>query len=451
MLKIAYGSALGVGSPSLEVGELEGFVSSEATGALLRLLRMGEKGEVGFMDLPYQDLSEAKGMASQVREHDPRWLLVIGIGGSSLGFEAALQALEPYLPGDAPRVEIVDNVDSERTAAVLKRVDLSRTVVNVVSKSGGTAESMANFMVVFDALVKRVGVEEAKRRVVFTTDPFKGTLRELAEEEGFSALDVPPNVGGRFSVLSPVGLFPLAVVGAPVEEILEGAAWMVTLCREKEGLENPTLLLAGLHELLNRKGRSIAVMMPYLNRLQGFTQWFCQLWAESLGKKGKGQTPLAALGANDQHSLVQLFNDGPKDKMVTFIRVEEPAARIQIPPAFSQKDSMAYLGGSFLHTLLLNEQVGTAAALTKSGVPNITISLERLNAFTLGALFMLYEVTTAVCGIAMGINPFDQPGVEQGKRFTYALMNRPGFEREFTQVKEWDRAHDAVLALRRCE
>ncbi len=156
---------------------------------------------------------------------------------------------------------------------------------------------------------------------------------------------------------------------------------------------------------------------------------------------------MAAMGANDQHSLIQLFNDGPKDKMVTFIRVETPEENVKIPGLFSEKETMGYLGGKSLHSLLLSEQVGTAAALAKSGVPSITITIERLNPFNLGAMFMLYEIATAITGLAMGVDPFDQPGVEQGKRFTYALMNRQGFEREEAEIKRWHLASEKVLRL----
>ncbi len=446
-MRLAYGSALGVGSPPATGEELEQVVSTACTGGWDALLSLRARGEVGFMDLPSQDLSLIHQVAQEARGMQPRWLLVVGIGGSSLGLEASAQALAPYLPPGSPELRLLDNVDAEKTAKVLEEVDLSKAVVNVVSKSGGTAESMANFLVVFHAMCRRIGESEARRRVFFTTDPSKGTLRELAKELGIRALPVPPSVGGRFSVLSAVGLFPLSLLGLPVEPILNGAGWMLDLCLSSSGIENPALLLAGLHLLLNQKGKTIAVMMPYLGRLEGFSRWFCQLWAESLGKQGRGQTPLAALGANDQHSLIQLFNDGPKDKMVTFLRVERPEAEVEIPAIF-QKDSLAYLGGSSLHTLLLNEQVATAAALTKSGVPNLTLSIERLEPFTLGALFMLYQLATAVAGLAMGINPFDQPGVEQGKRFTYGLMRRRGFEKEAREVKRYHAADRAVLELK---
>ncbi len=446
-IEIAYGAALKVGDPPLQEDELKRALSQEIVKGFKQLQVLREEGEVGFIDLPNQDLSPILQLVDQLKKDPPEWLVVVGIGGSSLGLEAALQALHPFLPSDGPKLRILDNVDPEKTAAVLREVDLSKAVVNVVSKSGGTAESMANFLVVFKALSERVGEYEAKKEVVFTTDPQKGTLRELANEHGFKALPVPPNVGGRFSVLSPVALFPLAFVGASVRELLDGARWMAELCEEKAGIENPALLLAGLHLSLCKKGKNIAVMMPYLTRLEGFSRWFCQLWAESLGKEGRGQTPLAAMGANDQHSLIQLFNDGPKDKMVTFLRVENPEEDVEIPGLFSGKETLGYLGGKSLHSLLLNEEIGTAAALAKSGVPSITISLERLNSFTLGALFMLYEITTSVCGLAMGINPFDQPGVEQGKRFTYALMQRQGFEREMEEVKRWHLAGNASLRL----
>jgi glucose-6-phosphate isomerase len=297
---------------------------------------------------------------------------------------------------------------------------------------------MSQYLVVEGLLREALGEEAARGHFLFTTDPREGTLRKIAEEDGIPALEVPPNVGGRFSVLSPVGLLPAAVVGVDIDELLAGAAEMARRCLSPELKENPAGLLAALlHDADTRRGAPVHALMPYSDRLRSFAAWFQQLWAESLGKardrEGRkvnaGPTPIAALGATDQHSLLQLFMEGPRDKVVLFMGIAEVDDPVPIPGIREEHPSLSYLGGHTLAELLETERRATMEALRQEGRPSLSIDLQRLRARALGELFMLFEVATVYAGALYGIDPLDQPGVELGKRLTYGLLGREGFEK----------------------
>jgi glucose-6-phosphate isomerase len=331
---------------------------------------------------------------------------------------------------------VLDNPDPATVRALLDRLDLRRTLFNVVSKSGSTAETMALYLVIRERLEALVGADKLRGHFLFTTDPVQGALRRIAEAEGIPALPVPPNVGGRFSVLTPVGLWPAAVTGADVDALLAGAGAMVERCATDELTRNPAGLLATLlHHATVADGKPIHVLMPYHDRLRSFALWFQQLWAESLGKaadrNGKrvytGATPLPAVGAVDQHSQVQLFMEGPRDKVVVFVAVREAGDPVPIPPLHREVAELGYLGGHTLAELLDAERRATADALRQAGRPSMTIELERVDAAALGALFMLFQIATVYAGALFGVDPLDQPGVELGKRLTYGLLGRAGF------------------------
>ena len=267
--------------------------------------------------------------------------------------------------------------------------------------------------------------------------PRKGALRQIAEAEGIPALPVPENVGGRFSVLSPVGLLPAAVCGVDVDELLAGAAAMEARCRTEELRRNPAGMLATLlHAADTEQGRSIHVLMPYVDRLRSVALWFQQLWAESLGKAHDlhggsvhtGPTPLAAVGATDQHSMLQLFMEGPHDKVVLFVAVEDMGGDVAIPSRHPEISSLGYLGGASLGRLLDAERRATAEALRRGGRPNATILLPRVDARALGEFIMLFQIATVYAGALYGVDPLDQPGVELGKVLTYGLMGREGYD-----------------------
>ena len=413
-----------------------------------------EKSPLGFRKLPY-NIKLADEVALLAGEIQARCdsFVVVGIGGSALGNIALHSALNhpeynqlPRPPRRGPRLFVPDNIDPDRIAALLEVVDLDNPVFNVVTKSGGTAEIISEFLVFRDALIKKLGPERHVERIVITTDPERGELREIVKRFGYASLPIPSDVGGRFSVLSAVGLLSAAVTGIDIHKLLKGAAEMDARCRKSKKLwENPALAGAALHYLMDKaKGKNIQVMMPYAHALRDVADWFRQLWAESLGKRvdraGKtvhaGQTPEKALGVTDQHSVLQLYLEGPFDKVVTFLTVEEFHTTVPVPPAFPNFEGVKYLGGHTLNELIRAEQRGTELALTQSGKPNCAIRLPRADEETVGALLYLLEMQTAYAGELYNINAFDQPGVELGKNFTYGLMGRKGYEAKRREVEQ---------------
>jgi glucose-6-phosphate isomerase len=413
--------------------------------------RRREAGEYGFYDLVDQGTTVrqittfAEGVG-QAYDH----VLVLGIGGSALGTKALLNALRRPAWNEwddegrefYPRVTILENVDPTTVAAALERIDPRRVLVNVISKSGGTAETMAQYLVIRARLNDALGEAGARERLVLVTDPEKGALRTIARTEGIAALEIPSNVGGRFSVLTPVGVLPAALIGIDTAALLAGAADMRDRCASNELGSNIAGTWAALQYLADTKhGRHVQVLMPYSDALRDMAGWYVQLWAESLGKHrtpgdaGVGPTPLGALGATDQHSQVQLFMEGPGDKTVTFIGVTESDADVEIPRLHADVPELAYLGGHRLGELLDIERRATAGALARRGRPNMTLTLDRVDPFHLGALFMFLELATAYAGRMYGVNAFDQPGVELGKQFTYAMMGRSDAEQA---RREWD-------------
>ncbi|CAN5652431.1 glucose-6-phosphate isomerase [soil metagenome] len=413
--------------------------------AALGMMRQRESaGELGFVALPGDHA--AREAVQELADSFGQWfedLVVVGIGGSSLGGRALADALlgphwnqrTPDEREHYPRIHFLENPDPGTVTELLARIDPRSTLFNVISKSGSTAETMALFLVLEEAVEAAVGPEKARGHFLFTTDPEAGVLRRLARDGGIPALSVPPAVGGHFSVLSPVGLLPAAVGGVDLEELLGGAGEMLERCRAPRLAENPAGLLAVLLHAADREfDAPIHVMMPYSDRLRSLALWFQQLWAESLGKArstggspaGTGPTPLAALGAVDQHSLLQLFMEGPADKVVIFLRVVDPGASVTIPRRHEAEPALAYLGGHTLEGLLEAERRATAEALRVAGRPSGTLEISRLDARALGGLFMLLQVATVLAGALYDVNPLDQPGVEAGKEYTYGLLGREG-------------------------
>ncbi len=416
-----------------------------------RLQKLKESGEIGFFDLHKSDTKPFKKFASRTREKFENFV-VLGIGGSALGTNAIHSALNSSFHNSLtkrkrngyPKLLVVDNIDPDWLEELLQTVDLKKTIFNVISKSGTTAETMSQFMIVVERLKKKLK-GKWKNKIVLTTDGGKGVLRELADEFNLLAFDIPNNVGGRFSVFTSVGLLPLACAGVDIDSLLKGAERMAQRCAASSIMENPAYLFGALHYLADRrKGKNISVMMPYSSKLYSVADWYRQLWAESLGKRysldGKecftGQTPVKALGATDQHSQVQLYVEGPHDKITTFIEVENFSRTVTIPKLFEEKEALKYLGGKSLNQLISTEMKGTEYALTSHNRPNLTIRLPKINAHAIGQLIFMLETATAFAGGLYGINPFDQPGVEFGKQFTYAKMGREGFEKMRSELEE---------------
>ena len=390
----------------------------------------------GFMRLPKtSEYAEASvGVAEEILGSGATDFIHVGIGGSALGPMAIQKALnDPYynaLPTEArrgPRLHFAENTDPNTLAAILDFADATATWVNVVTKSGSTAETMANFLVIRGWLVEALGDFGYQGRTIATTDPEEGYLKEIADREDLKLLPIPKDVGGRFSVLTPVGLLPAAVTGLDVHALLAGAAQCVDEVNE-QGTQHPAVVGAAMHYLMDTtRGRNVRVMMPYADALERLAAWFVQLWAESLGKDGKGSTPHGAVGTTDQHSQIQLYMQGPQDKVVEIVEVENHPRDLEIPRAYEDLDGVAYLGGHTLAELLNVECDATRKALTEAGRPNSTIRLGTVSEENLGYLFQALEVQTAVAGSLYGVNAFDQPGVEAGKQITYKGMGRPGY------------------------
>ncbi len=398
-----------LGENGLEERELEG-VLERLKGCYLDLVRRHESEELGFMKLPYNNYSHIERIANIMRERYSQ-LILVGIGGSSLGAEAVFSALFYRVNGN---YLVFDNVDPMKFDKLIRKIDFKDACIVVISKSGSTLETVANFLLLY-GLFKNVLKGDIRERIVIITDPESGPLRKLGAEWGIKCFDVPKNVGGRFSVLSPVGIFPFYLLGLDVSSLLAGAKKAIPdpSCID---IYHPAFMLSAVYYSFYTKGKSINVYMTYMECMEKFVDWFRQLWAESLGKDGKGQTPVKAIGTVDQHSQIQLYNDGPKDKVVTFIVPDGPFVDFTIGETLI--DDFDYLRNKSLREILLASYEGTRDAMTERGVPNITLRLSKVDEEVFGYLFMVYEIAVSLSGYLLGVNPFDQPGVERGKEIT---------------------------------
>ncbi|MCU1283810.1 MAG: glucose-6-phosphate isomerase [Acidobacteriales bacterium] len=431
-----------VGDHGLDPSDFDAQVGLDA---VVGFRKRVDSGEVGFPNLP-MDQNTAKSVekfASRLRSEVDA-VLVLGIGGSALGpyaLDTAIRGPHPVQVDKkkCPKLYVMDNVDPGFVSAFLENLNPKKTAVCVIAKSGGTAETLSTFLIVHEWIVKAIGAKKAVGRFVAVTDEHKGDLLAIAKAEKYQTFYVPADVGGRFSVLTPVGLLPAALIGLDIKKLLHGAhdANQASWSRKLE--TNPALQSALVHHALDTKrGKKIEIVFAYSAYLWGSAFWYRQLWAESLGKRVNrqgevvhtGQTPVAALGVTDQHSQVQLYAEGPNDKMITFWAVDKYRTEIKIPETknFLQYDAVAYLAGKKLSTLFHAERTATEAALTEAGRPNCRWVLPRVDEYYIGAFFQLLEFQTAFCGELYGINAFDQPGVELAKKITNGLMGRKGFE-----------------------
>jgi len=399
--------ASAIGSQGLEDKDLE-----------REILRTGQTvwnlPRFGFCELPYADPGRILHFA---REQKPRNVVQIGIGGSALGATAIASALRPR---EGARYFALDNVDPEETADLLDQLRPEETIYHVVTKSGETTETLSTMMLALE----RAPVS----RFVVTTGS-KGFLRRFAQERKIPIFDIPENVGGRFSVLSPVGLLPAALLDVDVETLLAGAREADETCRKIDPHRNPAFLLAAIPYLLDRlRSKPIHVMMPYARALRDTADWWRQLWAESLGKSpSAGPLPVLALGATDQHSQIQLYNEGPNDKWILFLVPERYRSDPVVPSLLSGEPACDYLQGKSFSEILRALQRGTEDSLTANGRPNATISIPEIDARALGALFYTLEMATTIAGTLYGVDPFDQPGVEAGKRAAFSYLGRAGY------------------------
>jgi len=404
-------------TPLLSLG-LDGLTPKElkAEGAKIApYLEQFKSRSQGFHKLPKlsAQLLAVKKMAEQLKGKF-KDIVILGIGGSSLGATCLRDALKgPYwnLHGK-PRLFVLDNVDL--VDEVEKVIDLDETLFIVISKSGRTPETMSQFFYFKEKV--------SKENFVFITDPESGELRKMAKEMQIPTLDLPKNVGGRFSVLTPVGLLPAALIGIDIDQLMEGAQSMADSFMSPEFDLNLPFQLATIQYLLDWKhGIPMTVMMPYSTRLSSLADWYRQLLAESIGKDGKGLTPIRALGVTDQHSQIQLYNEGPTDKLIMFIEVKEGSST-RIPKL--ENPELSYLSDVSFHELMSVEKKATEKAVTEYRKPNLSIKVDRIDEYNLGALFMLFEASIAFLGEYYSIDAFNQPGVELAKTLTKELLSQ---------------------------
>ena len=412
---------------------------------ITKINKQRKAGETPFRDLPYnKHISKRVNAVVKTLRKECDYLVVLGIGGSALGNIALDTALRPFLPDPKdkqsrrPQLFVLDNVDPAQFGSFLDYIKpvLKRTVFNVISKSGRTSETAAQFMTIREMLIDTLGKNDYQKRVVATTDAKAGTLRTIADSDILQTLEVPDGIGGRFSVLSAVGLFSAAMCGINISQLLAGARDMDERVSCKDFRKNPAAINAAINYHYYTHGKPISVMMPYSYALKDMADWYRQLWAESLGKKFDldkrevwvGPTPVKALGATDQHSQVQLYREGPNDKLFTFLKVNNFGRDVKIGPAPDCAPELGFLSGKKMSTLFNNEKIATEYALMESKRPNLTVIFEKVNAYAVGQFIYLYEVTTSFMGDLLDINPYDQPAVELGKEATFALMDKEGYE-----------------------
>lgn len=396
------------------------------------LVALAKRDLGSFLSAVDSDTAEIRSAALRL-ENDFSDLVVIGIGGSALGAKCVYNALvrpisRARLDGrtrDGLRLHFVENIDPVDVLDVLDALPLETTAFNVITKSGRTVETMSAFLTVRERLIARFGIDGYRARVIATTDPADGILRELVEADGLTSLPVPAGVGGRFSVFTPVGLFPLAAAGLDVDAFLAGARAARDASLTDGSLDdNPAAAFAALQVGLYREGVHDVVLMPYCTSMRDVAHWFVQLWAESLGKGGVGPTPIPAVGATDQHSQLQLFMEGPPTKNVVFCSVESAGADITVPEVPTACGALAHLGGKSIAAIRDAELAGVQSALREVGRPSSVFRLARVDEASLGALLMTLCAATGIAGTMMALDPYDQPGVELAKKYAHGLLGR---------------------------
>lgn len=389
-----------------------------------------EFGETLFGDTLWKAKELIDEKAKVIREQFSDYIQM-AIGGSALGGIALYNSLGrkaiPNREKNRCNIHIPNNIDPDWIADIVDSIETGKTFFNVISKSGGTVETLATFFVFFNELKKVIPENKLKEHISIMTNPEKGPLADLSKEEGFTLIPIPDSVHGRFSVLSPGGLLTAAVAGIDIDELLEGARVMNELTDEADFWENPMMLYAAIHYLCNtQKDIDQLILIPYSQGLRTISDWYSQMVAESLGKKGKGITPIKALGATDQHSQLQLYNEGPKNKLVTFFSVDTFKREVRIPEEFPECKEYKYLWGHSINELLDSEMRGTAISLYNNGVPNCAVRLPKVTPFYMGQLFMFLEKVIPILGKLYDVNAFDQPGVEESKEYARALLGKEG-------------------------
>ncbi|MBF0541287.1 MAG: glucose-6-phosphate isomerase [Nitrospirae bacterium] len=392
--------------------------------------------ELAFLDLVSQDIEQIKVMAKEIRETSENFLF-LGMGGAAMGPRAILNALsQMHNVRNKPRIFIFDNADPIILKNIMNNIDLSKTTINIVSKSGNTSETVAAFMILWEKMSRELGKVEAAKRIILTCS-INCTTHQLVKTYGFKTLEIPEKVVGRFSVLSASGLLLSEVAGIDSLELLQGARDILERCTRPELWENPVYLFSALLFIMcTEENRKINVLMPYADGLKSLSEWFCQLWAESLGKLGSGLTPYPSIGTKDQHSQLQLWMEGPEDKVVIFIKIKDYGDCFIIPKTFEEIDYFDYLIGQSMADICIAGQESTEYILTKDSKPNMSILIPTIDAYHIGQLFLFLEIATVVTGFLFGINPFNQPWVETGKTMIREMLEKHGNKEDKDLINE---------------
>jgi glucose-6-phosphate isomerase len=402
---------------------------------------------LGWIDLPTEydreEFARIQNSANKIKS-DSDVLLVIGIGGSYLGARAAIEMLQhsfynalPKEKRKTPQILFVgNNISSTYMKDLIDLLDGKDFSINVISKSGTTTEPAIAFRLFRKLLEEKYGIEEARKRIYATTDKARGALKTLATEEGFESFIIPDDVGGRYSVLTAVGLLPIAVSGANIDEMMKGAAQASEEFSESELEDNIAYQYAAVRNALYNRGKTIEMLINYEPGLQYFSEWWKQLFGESEGKDQKGIFPASANFSTDLHSLGQYVQDGRRDLFETIIKVESPRHELVLEEAANDLDGLNYLAGKTVDFVNNKAFEGTLLAHTDGGVPNLIISIPKMDEYTFGYLVYFFEKACAMSGYLLGVNPFDQPGVEAYKVNMFALLGKPGFEEKKAELEK---------------
>ncbi|MBW6500383.1 MAG: glucose-6-phosphate isomerase [Bacteroidales bacterium] len=439
---------------NIDLKNTAGFVPFEEVAALARLSVMhldtlnkgtGAGGDfLGWMSLP-DDIIPQLDRIGKVARHlrsVSDTTVIIGIGGSYLGARAVIEALshtfQPLIKGKQHHILYAgQTICEDYMSDLLEILDNRNYSIVVISKSGTTTEPAIAFRILKDHLERKVGKPVAADRIIAITDREKGALRSMAELNGYETFVIPDNIGGRFSVLTPVGLLPIAISGLDISALVKGAKAMEALTRNnKDASSNPSLLYAAARNLIMQSGRNTEILAGFTPRLHYFAEWWKQLYGESEGKEGKGIFPSSVDFTTDLHSLGQYIQEGQRILFETIISVKNPRKKITVPPEKDDADQLNYIAGKRLSEVNCCAEKGTVLAHNDGGVPIITLSVPQLDEYYMGQLIYFFEMACAISGYILDINPFDQPGVEAYKKNMFALLNKPGFETESKKIKE---------------
>lgn len=442
----------------LNIDNILNFVSRDEVNALApkikqaneQLYNKSGKGSdfLGWVDLPSRitaaELNKINDCAKRLAEQSDI-ILVIGIGGSYLGARAVIDALSNNFNSQLSKAErkaplvlyAGENIGEDYHAELLELLDKRDYSIIVISKSGTTTEPAIAFRLFKSHIEKKYGKESAKNRIAAVTDKAKGALKKLADTEGYETFVIPDDVGGRFSVLTPVGLLPIAAAGFDIEKIIKGAREMETLCRDEKSLDkNPADLYAAARNALYGKGKVIEILAGYTPNINYIIEWWKQLYGESEGKDGKGIFSAGVNFTTDLHSMGQMVQDGMRNLFETVISIESPNRTLTVPGDEVNLDELNFISGKRMSEINKMAELGTMLAHVEGGVPNISITLDKLNEESIGQLIYFFEKGCGVSGYVLGVNPFDQPGVEAYKKNMFALLNKPGFEKESAELRK---------------